>query len=285
MKFTYIKLLKNNGKRLKKEENEFFNKGSVLDKKNGPKAIKNPLANNVIDKFLKNVLKKNQVALFAIALMLITSGYLNYTNNLKMAALGDARLVSANVTEENLTSNNTIPNEEENNNEENGEYSNNDDNDDEKEDDEDEKDDRNKDDDEDDNEKDKKNNNTIDTGSKINNEEYFTQTRLERDKMYSQMIETYQKILENSNISTEQKNTASEEIKNINNKRNAIATIETLIKGKGISEIVVLVNGDVIDAIVKADNNIEGEQVAQISNIISRELKAEIEDIHITTHK
>ena len=44
--------------------------------------------------------------------------------------------------------------------------------------------------------------------------DYFTQTRLERDTMYSQMLETYQKILENEKISSDQKQISSEEIKN-----------------------------------------------------------------------
>ena len=40
-----------------------------------------------------------------------------------------------------------------------------------------------------------------------------------------------------------------------------------------------------IDAIVKSTENLTDEQVAQISNIMSRELDAEIENIHITIHK
>ena len=242
---------------------------------------------------IKKLLTKNQVALYAIALMLITSGYFNYNNNLKMASLGDAQLVNSNIIDESEISNETSqeliqnstineastnpindtkPNETtaepmqntetstasnivENNNStsqsSNIVYK----------------------------------NETEQTSNKVDSKEYFTQTKLERDKMYSQMIETYEKILENNNISTEQKNTASEEIKNINNKRNGIATSETLIKAKGIEEIVIIVNSDVIDAIVKSNDNLTQEQVAQVSNIISRELGANIENIHITTHK
>ena len=65
------------------------------------------------------VIKKNQLAILVISLMLITAGYLNYgTNynskagmeastgleeqeNVNLAALGDAELVNANNTEEN----------------------------------------------------------------------------------------------------------------------------------------------------------------------------------------
>lgn len=72
------------------------------------------------------IIKKNQVVIFVIALMLVTAGYLNFTNqqNLQqnllptgsladseqMAAIGDATLVSANqISEKNNTNeSNTI---------------------------------------------------------------------------------------------------------------------------------------------------------------------------------
>jgi len=223
--------------------------------------------------------------------------YFNYTNNLKTASLGDAQLVNSNIVDESeitneastefnrtneieLKENNEVSAIiEENNKVEIGKNQSEEtsskvnsteqiintvDN---------------------DNVTGQVNNDSIkETSNEVESKEYFTQTKLERDKMYSQMIETYEKILENNNISTEQKNTASEEIKNINNKRNGIATSETLIKAKGIEEIVIIVNSDVIDAIVKAEDNLNQEKVAQISNIISRELGAGIENIHITTH-
>lgn len=336
MKFTYIKLSRNQGKandeinqvknynenyKISNNENNLRKKGNFkgrryLDKReksdkqkilnvNSEERFLNKSYKNVEEnckneeakKNIKKLLSKNQVALYAISLMLITSGYFNYTNKLKTASLGDAQLVNSNIVDEsevtnetsmemrsNETSTEIIQNNEtavetsnilkselseqssnivDNNLTEqtthildNNDLTNKTDN-----------------------------NLTEQTSNKVDSKEYFTQTKLERDKMYSQMIETYEKILENSNISTEQKNTASEEIKNINNKRNGIATSETLIKAKGIEEVVIIVNSDVIDAIVKSNNNLSQEQVAQVSNIISRELDSNIENIHITTHK
>ena len=66
---------------------------------------------------INKILKKNQVVILAIALMLMTAGYMNYTNNhenenMLLAELGDAKLVSANVQE----SSNLITNESEDNN-------------------------------------------------------------------------------------------------------------------------------------------------------------------------
>ena len=37
------------------------------------------------------------------------------------------------------------------------------------------------------------------------NNNYFTQSRLDRDTMYSQTLDTYQKIIENESISVDQK--------------------------------------------------------------------------------
>ena len=98
--------------------------------------------------------------------------------------------------------------------------------------------------------------------------------------MYSQRIENYQNILNNTNVSEAQKKTAQEEITKINNEQNAIMIAENLIKTKGIEDLVIFVNGDSINVIVKGEE-LEKEEIAQIQNIITRELEADIGNIHI----
>lgn len=124
-------------------------------------------------------------------------------------------------------------------------------------------------------------NEVITTNAENSENEYFTQTRLDRDNMYSQMIENYQKILDKSNVSETQKNTAQKEIKKINDEKNAIMISENLIKNKGFNDLVILVNGNSINVIVKA-NKLEKEQIAQIQNIVTRELNTKIENVHIS---
>lgn len=52
-------------------------------------------------------------------------------------------------------------------------------------------------------------NNSIETAGKASStDEYFINTRLERDKMYSQMIESYQKMLDSTTTSEVQKGIA-----------------------------------------------------------------------------
>lgn len=128
------------------------------------------------------------------------------------------------------------------------------------------------------------NNTTTPTNTKPEDgDDYYTSSKLERDKMYSQMLETYQKILESSTISAEQKAISEQEITKINQTKNAIMIAENLISTKGFANSVIFVNDNSVSAVVKAEN-LTPEQIAKLQNIISRELKVEIENIHIS-HK
>ena len=111
--------------------------------------------------------------------------------------------------------------------------------------------------------------------------DYFTTSRLERDKMYSQMIETYKNIAENNSISAEQKNISTQEITNINNKKNSIMIAENLIKNLGFEDVVIFVNDYSTSVIIKAEKLSEAD-IAQIQNIVCREIGVEAEVIHIS---
>lgn len=229
---------------------------------------------------MKQILKKNQIIISVIAIMLIAAGYMNYTSNEKQAletavltdsekyaGIGDATLVSANVADNNDLVNNdetqNIIDDSAKNEEKKDEIKSNDQN------------------------TESKDNivqneiNTSTTVTETSGDQYFAELRLERDKMYSQMLESYQKILSNNQISETQKEISENEIKKINDTRNAIMIAENLIKNKGFQDLIIFINGDSISIIVKA-KELKEEQIAQIQNIISRELKGEIENIHIS---
>ena len=230
-------------------------------------------------KKMKGVLKKNQVIIYVIALMLVTAGYLNYTtstaeqvsaqtamemesnDDMQIADIGDATLVSSNDIVTNTTDSNTTSNttntttENTTNSEENTNASTNSSTD---------------------------NNTTTQTNATVTSDEYFTKSKLERDTMYSQMIESYENVLNSSNALETQKQSATEEIKKINDTKNSIMICENLISTKGFANNIIFVNGDSVSAIIGV-NELKQEEVAQIQNIISRELNAEIENIHIST--
>ena len=59
---------------------------------------------------------------------------------------------------------------------------------------------------------------------------------------------------------------------------------ENLIKTKGFEDLIIFVNDYSISVVVKADE-LKTEDIAQIQNIVVRELKAESDNIHISTKK
>lgn len=225
--------------------------------------------------------KKNQIIIYVIALMLVTAGYLNYTTTndmnsimqtssreeeiTEMANIGDAQLVSSNVSDENNLSNNQITDNEDSTNIEDKESN------------------TIKEENKNEEVKENNSNNASVTTSSNNNskDDYFTNSKLERNTMYSQMLETYEKVLNSNNSLETQKQSATEEIKKINNLKNSIMICENLIKTKGFNDVVVFVNDDSISVVV-ATTELTKENVAQIQNIIARELKVEVDNIHIS---
>ena len=209
------------------------------------------------------LLKKNQIIIYAIAVMLMVAGYLNYTTRTadevvqasssevdetnEFANVGDARLVSSEEIVENTTNQtntiesnttNTITNE--------------------------------------------TTNNIATQETSASTDDYFDKSKLERDTMYSQMLETYENVLNSSNALETQKQSATEEITKINNTKNSIMICENLLKTKGFENSVIFANDESISVIIEA-KELKEDEIAQIQNIISREMKADIENIHIST--
>ena len=118
--------------------------------------------------------------------------------------------------------------------------------------------------------------------SNVVSDDYFSTSKLERDTMYSQMLETYEKVLNSNNSLETQKQSATDEIKKINDTKNSIMICENLIKTKGFENSVIFVNGDSVSIVVK-DEQLTTEKVAQIQNIVSREMNTKVENIHISS--
>lgn len=228
-------------------------------------------------KALLSKIKKSEVAVYAIALMLVTAGYFNYlkfdngkakevysedVQNLEQQAnVGDAVLVSnnevkdenANTEEEAKVEENKI--EKESKTEENKQV-------------EEQKTEENK------------------EGQKQNKDnskdDYFASTKLDREKMYASMISSYEEILNNSNVTEAQKAIATQEIAKVNNTKNAIMISENLILTKGFKNVVILVNEDSANVVVEVQEELSKDKVAILQNIVARELGKTIENIHIS---
>lgn len=194
--------------------------------------------------------KKGTVALYVVALMLVTAGYWSYISNeskmLETVSVANENTVTQqsdsrdeNLGDATLVSNNDV--------------------------------------------KDETTNTATETIAK-KEDDYFESSKLSRDKMYSQTLETYNGILNNSNVSEEQKSIVTQEITKLNKEKNAIMICENLMSTKGFDKCVIFVNVDSISVIVGAEE-LKTDEIAQIQNIISREIGAKVENIHIMTKK
>lgn len=111
--------------------------------------------------------------------------------------------------------------------------------------------------------------------------DYFLEARMNRDSIYSESLETYEKLLESSSITNDQKAISQNEISNITNEKKTIQSTESLIKMKGFEDVVIFKNSESVSVVVKSDVLLP-EQVAQIQNIVEREFKINGKNINIT---
>lgn len=216
--------------------------------------------------------KKGEIAIYAVALMLVAAGYFNYTtfNNQTLETYSeDVNQIDsqyANTGDAVLVSNNEVENQDKNETEEKEEVANQDISNEEK----------------DTKEDDSETENTNSEPVKENNDDYYASSKLERDKMYAEMVSNYEKIINNANASEAQKSIATQEISKINNTKNAIMICENLIKTKGFDNCVILVNDSSVNVVVKIEGGLKTEAVAKIQNIVSREMSCDIQNIHIS---
>ena len=202
-----------------------------------------------IDIFKKGF-KKNEVIIYAIALMLVTAGYFNYSSNVENSSI--ETYSKQDVTNTNNNDNEikqSLATEDAGNNED----------------------------------EDIGDAKLVDSKNIVDEQpDYFASSKLERDTNYADTLSTYTKIIEDNSVSETQKSIAMKEITKINDTKNAIKICENLLSTKGFDNYVVFVNNESINVVVKTEGGLNKQKVAQIQNIISREFDCKIENIHIT---
>ena len=155
-------------------------------------------------------IKKGSIAIYILAMMLVTAGYWNYISNesqtIETVSMSQNNQDSENFRDEHLgdatlVSNNELANEENEIIEDESEEE------------------------------------AVETS--VKEDGYFQESKLSRDTMYSQTLETYQNILNNTNVSEEQKAIVTQEITELNKEKNAIMICENLISTKGFKNCVI----------------------------------------------
>ena len=107
------------------------------------------------------------------------------------------------------------------------------------------------------------------------------QAKVTREQVRAQNKETLQGIIDNTNLSDAEKQSAVDQMVQMTQIAEQEAAIETLMAAKGFSEAVVSLDADSADVVVKAEELTDANR-AQIEDIVTRKTEIAPENIVIT---
>ncbi|MGL5514776.1 MAG: SpoIIIAH-like family protein [Sporomusa sp.] len=110
--------------------------------------------------------------------------------------------------------------------------------------------------------------------------DFFTEYRLERDKIRSERSDLLREIIKNTKAE-DTKQQAQETILKMTLEKQREAEMENLIKAKGFSDALVFVRDDSVSAVVKC-TALSRDEVAQVAEVISRVAGIKPEDITVS---
>lgn len=204
--------------------------------------------------FLKRIMKKNQIIITSLAILIAIAGYLNYTEkdvkkhkvNNKTESVNDSIEENDNLIfsdEEPDTSDeqiNDVENQAENQPE-----------------------------------------NEPGEAVFTNAGTFSANAKLSREQIRAQNKEALMDMLSSANLSEEQKNNITNEMINITQNAEIENEIETLLEAKGYGDVVVSLDGDKVDVVINM-TDVSDSQRAAIEDIIKRKASVEAKNIVIT---
>lgn len=115
--------------------------------------------------------------------------------------------------------------------------------------------------------------------------DYFVQARIDKDSIRSKQKEELKDLTDGTAMDKDISAKAQEEYLDLVKRSEVEATIESLVRQRGIEDVVVIFGSTgTIDLVVKADSLSQSE-TAQISDIVIRHSGLEMQDIHIKNMK
>jgi stage III sporulation protein AH len=111
---------------------------------------------------------------------------------------------------------------------------------------------------------------------------FSAQAKLNREQIRSQNKEALIEVINNENVMEDLKQTAMEELVDMTNRSEMEAAAENLLTAKGFENSVVSLTKDSCDVVICRDSLTESER-AQIEDIISRKTDVDAENVVITT--
>ena len=109
---------------------------------------------------------------------------------------------------------------------------------------------------------------------------YMAQARIDREQMRSQTKETLLGIINNENLSEEERQNAVQSMVEMTDAIEKEAAAELLLEAKGFDNVVVNLTGETVDVLVPS-TDLGDDQRAQIEDIITRKTGVEVQNIVI----
>lgn len=117
-----------------------------------------------------------------------------------------------------------------------------------------------------------------------NDSSYFMQAKLEREESRAKQKDMLNEMLNNKNIDEEKKNEVTTAMLQIQQRIEKETAAEAMIESKGFSEVYVRIDDDTVDVVVdKAD--LTDAQIAQIEDIVKRKTGISSDKIRISPLK
>ena len=113
---------------------------------------------------------------------------------------------------------------------------------------------------------------------------YFVQAKLEREQSRAKQKDILTEMINNTNIDQTKKSDAADEMLKIQERIEKETAAEAMIEAKGFKEVYVRIDDDTVDVVVnKAELN--ESEIAQIEDIIKRKTGATVDKIRISPIK
>jgi stage III sporulation protein AH len=113
------------------------------------------------------------------------------------------------------------------------------------------------------------------------NGNFFEEAKLSREQTRAKNKETLTDLVNNDNVSASQKNKAMNEIMKMSDISEKETATENLLAAKGFEEAVVTISDESVDVIVNAEDLTE-QQIAQIADVVKRKTECDADKIVIS---
>jgi len=111
---------------------------------------------------------------------------------------------------------------------------------------------------------------------------YFAEAKLDREQSRAKQKDLLNEMLDNKNISQEQKDKCTESMMELQQRIEKETAAEAMIESKGFKEAYVRMDDDTVDVVVDKDTLTDAE-VAQIEDIVKRKTGMDTSKIRINT--